>query len=272
VLGWSCSLSTGGSPTVTAVEPAYAYVGEAVDVEITGRGFALDASRDVSCGDTPVSLDDGYDGALGETILEDVVWVDEGTLAAHVPATLPAGLYDLTVTTPAGDVVELVDAFEVREPGGDTDADTDTDVDSDTDSDTDSDSDTGSDTGTDSDTGSDTGPPDCPMGSGWPCSCDNPGGSCVDGSDCLSLDGVTSPGMGFCAPSCDCGTEWETPCAPTPYGAEPLCFVTTGPWYQCWCALINCVTADDCPVGQACNPVTVTYGSMAGEIVNVCGE
>ena len=153
-----------------------------------------------------------------------------------------------------------------------SDADADSDSDSDTDSDGDTDTDSDMDTDTDGDTGSDTEPPPCPMNSGWPCSCDNPGGLCTDGSDCLELSGVTTAGLGLCAQSCDCGTDWEEPCTTTPFAADSLCFITTGPWVECWCAMINCVTADDCPGDQACNPVVVTYGSMAGETVNVCGE
>jgi hypothetical protein len=108
-------------------------------------------------------LDDEFVGALGENALEEVAWVDEGTLTARVPATLAVGLYDLTVTTPAGDSVTLPDAFEVRDPGGESDSDTDIESDSDTDGETDGDTDT--DAGADSDTDTDA---DTDCGGGAP--------------------------------------------------------------------------------------------------------
>jgi hypothetical protein len=127
----SCSVSTGSSPTVASVNPSFAYLGEEVDVEIAGDGFALDPTQDMSCGGSPITIDDGFDGALGATALDDVVWMDDRTLVARVPATLAVGVYDLTVETPGGEVATLVDAFEVRVPGSDTDTDTDTDTDAD---------------------------------------------------------------------------------------------------------------------------------------------
>jgi hypothetical protein len=150
---WSCSISPSSSAQVMSVEPAFAYQGEATEVTITGEGFALRASRDVSCGGAPLMVDDGFEGTLGDETLEEVVWVDARTLTARVPGTLAVGFHDLVVTTPSGDSVALPDAFEVRGSGGDLDSDSDSDTDIDTDADTDPDTDTDSDT--DSDTGSD---------------------------------------------------------------------------------------------------------------------
>jgi hypothetical protein len=140
---WSCSISPSTDARVTEVEPAFGYEGEATEVAISGEGFALRASRDVSCGGAPLMVGDEFDGELGGEALEEVVWVDEETLTARVPDTLSVGFHDLVVITPSGDSVELEDAFEVRDPGGDSDSDT--DVDSDTDADTDADADTDTD-------------------------------------------------------------------------------------------------------------------------------
>jgi hypothetical protein len=162
VLG-ACSIAPNSDPRVTAIEPAFGYEGETTEVTLTGEGFSLRASRDVSCGGAPLVVDDGFEGELGDAVLEEVVWVDARTLTARVPGTLAVGFHDLVVVAPSGDTVELVDAFEVRSPAGDSDSDSgldsdtdgDTDTDSDADTDTDPDTDIDTDTGSDSDTGSD---------------------------------------------------------------------------------------------------------------------
>ena len=94
-------------PTVTAVEPSSAYNDIDTLITITGAGFAVDAS--VLPTVTPAVT-------LGTTPLTGVTWVDTQTLTATVPWGMNAGVYDLSVTNPAGLTSTLTAAFEVK-PG-----------------------------------------------------------------------------------------------------------------------------------------------------------
>jgi hypothetical protein len=90
------------SPTVTAVQPAYAYNDIGTRVTITGTDFlaGVDGTPTVS---------------LGGTQLTEVTWVDTQTLAATVPWGMDAGTYELAVVNPRGGAPgTLAGAFEVK--------------------------------------------------------------------------------------------------------------------------------------------------------------
>jgi hypothetical protein len=115
--------------------------------------------------------------------------------------------------------------------------DTGSDADADTDSDTDSDS--------DADTGTGDPQPNCPVNSGWPCSCDYIS-ECDDGSICAGIVYLEDYGTS-CFASCD---NPEGPCPDTPYAAEEMC-VIDGDSMGYYCALL-CDSSSECPPDQVC--------------------
>ena len=129
--------------------------------------------------------------------------------------------------------------------GGDDDND-DGSADTDTDTDTDGDSDADSD-------GDEQLP--CPMGSGWPCACDNPSGDCDDGSPCAVVSQIGNDEIGYCALEC---ADAEPVCPETPFSAEAQCLVTILGNPQPFCALV-CEDIYDCPYFQACQDTQEDY-------------
>ncbi len=85
------------------------------------------------------------------------------------------------------------DAADDTESAADTDTDTDTDADTDSDTDSDSDSDT--------DTETDTGPGECPINTGYPCTCEASVKTCDDGTPCIVPAGYKD--YGVCALECN---------------------------------------------------------------------
>lgn len=61
-------------------------------------------------------LDTTYRAWVGDVALRDVTWRDAGSLAATVPASIPAGVYALTVESPFHDRATLP-GFEIRAGG-----------------------------------------------------------------------------------------------------------------------------------------------------------
>jgi hypothetical protein len=149
--------------------------------------------------------------------------------------------------------------------GTDTDIDVDTDTDTDADTDTDTDTDTG--TGTDTDTGTgecdtdvtpiDHDPEDCPINSGWPCSCDVPEdevwfGECDDDSHCVlrrPCDIQEHWLFGVCMPFCMADDDTSCPMASFP--GEPDCHLVD---MSIWGCLLQCADETDCPSDQSCVP------------------
>jgi len=119
-----------------------------------------------------------------------------------------------------------VAACDSKDTGDSEEADTDTDADADTDSDTDT---------------------DCALNSAWPCSCDVPGSTCNDGSDCILIKGIGTKAMGYCAASC---MGKGASCPDTDFTGDGQCLVSDGT--NSWCVLM-CTTADDCPSDQDCD-------------------
>jgi len=95
------------NPTVTAVDPDSAPNDLDTPVVITGTGFAA-----VLSGTLVMTPPLAY---LGDTALEDVIWVNTTTLSATVPWGLEAGVYTLTVQNPDGEIGFLPNAFTVTQ-------------------------------------------------------------------------------------------------------------------------------------------------------------
>jgi hypothetical protein len=106
------------------------------------------------------------------------------------------------------------------------------------------------------DAGIGTGADDCPMNSGWPCTCDGSSATCEDGSDCLEILGLDNGP--YCAASCpgQGGT-----CPATEYAAEVTCAITDQAGSSFWCILV-CTSSDQCPTDQTC--------AAMGQSVSVC--
>ena len=115
--------------------------------------------------------------------------------------------------------------------GGDSpEADTDTDSDTDTDGDTDPDTD-----------------PNCPLNSGWPCTCDVKGDLCDDGTDCVGVQDLGNEELGICSPTCK-GQDDTSTCS-SDYDAQAFCLLSDGKAH--WC-LLYCSGDGDCPADQSC--------------------
>lgn len=79
------SLGSWLTPVITDVSPSRIEAWTSTPITITGENFIV----------TPTLR-------INETPLDDVVWVDEHTLQATLPADLPPGVYDVWVTNPGG--------------------------------------------------------------------------------------------------------------------------------------------------------------------------
>ncbi|HEY2747277.1 MAG TPA: IPT/TIG domain-containing protein, partial [Polyangia bacterium] len=105
-----------GALQVTSVDPAVASSLDPTAVVVHGHGFhaavhtAIDDSKSVV-------VDDGFVVTLaGASALTDIARVDDTTLTATVPAGVAPGLYDVAVTSPAGDHATLPGALRVQAP------------------------------------------------------------------------------------------------------------------------------------------------------------
>jgi hypothetical protein len=111
LLASGCTTSDVPAPLPSSVEPGTGYGGTPTPVVIHGTGFVLRAAQP-SSGGSP-TVDTRFRAWLGEAELPDVVWVDQQTLRATVPAGLPAGSHALVVEGPFGSRGRLEDAFVV---------------------------------------------------------------------------------------------------------------------------------------------------------------
>ena len=95
------------------MDPTGGYLGQSTAVRLRGSGFTLGAVQQLG-GGSHVAVEDGFRAFLGTAELQNVQWLDSGTLLATVPGDLPAGYYGLSVTGPYGhgtvaDVFQVVD-------------------------------------------------------------------------------------------------------------------------------------------------------------------
>ncbi len=117
VLAAGCArLSGADAPRLESIEPAGAYLGQPVDVRLTGIGFQargvqhLEGGRDVSA---------DFTVRIGGVALSDVHYARSAdgvdVLQAHAPADLPAGVHDVTVVDPYGLAGALPGGFTVSD-------------------------------------------------------------------------------------------------------------------------------------------------------------
>ncbi len=116
------ALACGGSsesgvedPRPTSVDPGSGSMGTPTPVIIRGDGFLARTVRPAS-GGAP-TLDASHRAWLGDTELQDVIWVDVHTLRATVPAGLPPGPQPLVVENTFGRRGRLDAAFLVTGGG-----------------------------------------------------------------------------------------------------------------------------------------------------------
>jgi hypothetical protein len=98
-------------PAPEAVEPAVGFLTVDVPVLIRGRDFHLRASQGLD-GGTEDRVSAQFRAWLGPIELRDVTWMDQGTLAAVIPANaLEQGSHDLVVEGPYGTRGALAAAY-----------------------------------------------------------------------------------------------------------------------------------------------------------------
>ncbi len=107
-LGLACKAEVGPRPTGIAPEHGPADV--PVRVTIRGSAFQPQVVTDFEHAGSSV-VDARFSARLGPVSLRDVQLAPDGTLAATVPAGVPVGVHDLTVTRPDGRKGSLVAAY-----------------------------------------------------------------------------------------------------------------------------------------------------------------
>jgi len=99
----------GEPPRIDGVRPLTMIEGEAAEITVTGGGFfwGYDAFGHQLTGEMRI--------LVGDDEVEDFVWLDAATVSGTVPATVAAGIYDVTVETQSG-AATREDGFVVRPP------------------------------------------------------------------------------------------------------------------------------------------------------------
>lgn len=108
-----CGERRAGPPRPESITPSTMREGSSAPVTIRGRDFFLGVRMDYQDGDRS-HVHETFSARLGTSGLLEVAYVDSGTLTGRVPATLPPGTYDLTVTDPEGREGVLPAAFVVE--------------------------------------------------------------------------------------------------------------------------------------------------------------
>jgi hypothetical protein len=140
-----------------------------------------------------------------------------------------------------------IDTDTDTDTGSESDSDTDSCSDTDTDSDTSSDSATCTDSETDSETltDTDTEVSDCPLNSGYPCTCEPAEGVCESDDVCLSIpDWPDTTGRSFCSKLC-----WIDETCETEFAAEGRCWLSVAGTPSC---VLVCDWNYECPSDQSC--------------------
>lgn len=102
--------TTPPKPDLVKITPNSGYNGEEVTVVIEGHNLKPLITQDVSQPGGLV-IDTDFSARLGDNELAQVVYVDDQHLNALVPQGIAAGVYPLTVVTPAGDEATLANAY-----------------------------------------------------------------------------------------------------------------------------------------------------------------
>ncbi len=114
-----CGLGGEPSPAVLRLMPAAAYTDTSVTAAIYGDGFrptyridARSGGAAVDPGGFSATLSPNGNAAGAAIALDGVVWQSLDLLAAEIPASTPAGWYDLVVRDPRGRTSTLPRAFQ----------------------------------------------------------------------------------------------------------------------------------------------------------------
>ena len=113
-----------------------------------------------------------------------------------------------------------------------------------------------SDGGTDTDPGLDIGPADCPVNSGWPCTCTNRYSPCSDGTVCA----IISDGQGICAAECIPGEPPGSACPDEGFPGHAYCQLAESPSSPPTRCLISCANHESYPSDQQCLNISGTTG------------
>lgn len=118
---------------------------------------------------------------------------------------------------------------------------------------------------TDTGTGTEDTDAECPVNSGWPCSCNaEAGGICDDGSFCTEIAGIGQSGY-ICSDFCNGADDVES-CQAGDFGLQGVCVLyEEGEDTPSGCALVceyEGVTGEPCPPGQDC--------VMTDEVTGIC--
>ncbi|HUS33434.1 MAG TPA: hypothetical protein VMZ53_33260 [Kofleriaceae bacterium] len=108
----ACAVPPAGAPSLASITPASGFTTEETAVRLQGV-FHLALSADLDHGTTDIEQ---CSASIGTTPLANVAWRSEQLIEATVPAGMPLGVYDVTVTCGAR-VTTLPEAFTVLPEG-----------------------------------------------------------------------------------------------------------------------------------------------------------
>lgn len=105
--------SNNADPSLSSVSPEQILAGQETIVTIHGGSLYADVEVDLSGKDKP-ALDGNFQVGIGSLALSDVRYVNGSQLQVTVPPTLALGLYDLELSVPGGDVLQLEDSSSIQ--------------------------------------------------------------------------------------------------------------------------------------------------------------
>lgn len=116
--GLACSPGAERPAAIMSVEPASAYNDVGRPLVLAGRDFrpayefdTVSASASVQAGFSGMLLPVDAGAGLAPVAIDPVLWAGPHRLYAVLPDGVPAGIYDVTITDPRGDVIELPAGF-----------------------------------------------------------------------------------------------------------------------------------------------------------------
>ncbi len=104
------------SPSPNAIKPNKGWNGISTNIEITGEGFLVQIKEKLD-EDDKAEIITNITASLEDNPLKGIIFHNSQKLTAIVPAGLPPGIYDLTITNPDGKTGILLEAFVVTNIG-----------------------------------------------------------------------------------------------------------------------------------------------------------
>jgi hypothetical protein len=110
-------------PAILSITPSIVSPESDTPAQIEGRNLQSRV-KIVLDDDSPPEIDSHWAVRVGGTEAREVTLIDRSTLSALIPAGLPPGVYDVSVTVPGGSMFRLPEALTVKqlEPGSSPDA------------------------------------------------------------------------------------------------------------------------------------------------------